>query len=186
MLRISLSVAALLLASLAVSAADLTAVVNPTTIGGSTGAVNLTVGGGVGPYTYAWTGPSGFAAVTEDLSGLPAGTYTVTVTDKYCGKATIAVLVGEQAPNGVTFKAPSSFSVTFFPNPSEGNLEIRAEQPMRSAGVRVLDVAGRSVYVVAGVHGFVYKAQLTTLPSGVYVVEVEQAGQTWRKQWVKE
>ncbi len=34
-----------------------------------------------GTYTYAWTGPDSFTASTEDISGLKAGTYAVTVTD---------------------------------------------------------------------------------------------------------
>ena len=46
-----------------------------------TGAIDLTVAGGVAPYTYAWTGPNGFTATTEDLSGLFPGTYCVIVTD---------------------------------------------------------------------------------------------------------
>ncbi|MBR9914996.1 MAG: hypothetical protein GYB32_09260, partial [Algicola sp.] len=49
--------------------------------GESTGSINATVTGGVPPYTYDWTGPDGFTANSEDLSGLPAGTYTLTVTD---------------------------------------------------------------------------------------------------------
>ncbi|MBO0356797.1 Ig-like domain-containing protein [Hymenobacter sp. BT186] len=48
---------------------------------GALGAINLSVAGGTGPYTYAWTGPGGFTATTEDISGLAAGTYSVTVTD---------------------------------------------------------------------------------------------------------
>jgi gliding motility-associated-like protein len=41
------------------------------------GSIDLTVNGGVQPYTYQW---SNFAT-TEDITGLSAGTYTVTVTD---------------------------------------------------------------------------------------------------------
>ncbi|MBI3136138.1 MAG: HYR domain-containing protein [Bacteroidetes bacterium] len=50
-------------------------------LGESDGSLNLTVTGGTTPYSYSWTGPSGYTASTEDISGLFEGTYTVTVTD---------------------------------------------------------------------------------------------------------
>ena len=46
--------------------------------GANDGTADLTVGGGVSPYSFDWN--SGFAT-TEDLSGLFAGTYIVLVTD---------------------------------------------------------------------------------------------------------
>jgi gliding motility-associated-like protein len=51
--------------------------VNVNCFGDNNGSVNLNVNGGTGPYTYNWTN----GATTEDISNLPAGTYTVTVTD---------------------------------------------------------------------------------------------------------
>lgn len=47
------------------------------------GSVDLTESGGTGPYTYDWSndGPENPDNDMQDLTGLPAGTYTVTVTD---------------------------------------------------------------------------------------------------------
>ena len=57
---------------------------NVSVFGGNDGTINLTVAGGSGTYTYSWVGPNGFTATTEDLIGLFAGTYTVTINDGYC------------------------------------------------------------------------------------------------------
>ncbi|WP_169788181.1 PA14 domain-containing protein [Rufibacter tibetensis] len=59
--------------SLAVTAA----ITHVTAAGGSNGAIDVSVSGGMAPYTYMWTNGS----TTQDLTGLMAGTYTVTVMD---------------------------------------------------------------------------------------------------------
>ena len=56
---------------------------NPTCVSYSAGAVNLSVSGGVAPYTYKWSNGDQM----KNLNNLPVGTYTVTVKDKnYCTK----------------------------------------------------------------------------------------------------
>ncbi|MBK7010956.1 MAG: choice-of-anchor D domain-containing protein [Saprospiraceae bacterium] len=57
--------------------------VNSSCFGGSNGSINLSVSGGTGAYTYDWDndGAEMVDNDLQDLSGLSAGTYTVTVTD---------------------------------------------------------------------------------------------------------
>ena len=47
-----------------------------------TGAIDLIiVSGGVAPLGYSWTGPNNFTAITQDISGLFEGAYSVIITD---------------------------------------------------------------------------------------------------------
>jgi len=52
-------------------------VTNETCGGTGDGGINITASGGTPPYTYSWS----TTATTEDLSGVPAGSYSVTVTE---------------------------------------------------------------------------------------------------------
>ncbi len=57
---------------------------NVSFFGGSNGAIDLTVTGGSGVYTYNWTGPNSFVSSFQDISNLVAGNYSVRINDGYC------------------------------------------------------------------------------------------------------
>ncbi len=69
---------------------------NPTCYGYTNGSVNLTPSGGTVPYTYTWSN----GATSQDLSGIAAGTYTVTVTDNLLCTKTASVTI--TSPSAVT------------------------------------------------------------------------------------
>ncbi len=76
-----------------------TMVTNVACKGGASGAIDLTPTGGTAPYTYDWSndGPEAMDNDTQDLAGLTAGTYTVTVTDAIGCSAIVSVMVTEPA-----------------------------------------------------------------------------------------
>lgn len=63
--------------------------------GQSNGSVDLSISGGNSPYTYAWSG----GETTQDLSGMPPGTYTVTVTDNNGCTGTQTATVSDNITN---------------------------------------------------------------------------------------
>jgi hypothetical protein len=75
-------------------------VTNETELGDNDGAINASVSGGTGTYTYSWNN----GATTEDISGLAPGNYTLTATDgNGCiGRATFTVAAGTDPCAAVT------------------------------------------------------------------------------------
>ena len=80
--------------------------------GNSLGSIDLTVTGGSVPYTYAWTGPSGFTASSQDLSGLNTGLYQMTVTDLHGCSTVLSVDVYINQPEVLTASASMSQQVS--------------------------------------------------------------------------
>lgn len=70
--------------------ASLNSKVDVICFGEATGEIDIDIIGGrlfetspgVFDYTYSWTGPNGFASTNQNLAGLFAGTYNVTITDR--------------------------------------------------------------------------------------------------------
>lgn len=77
-------------------------VVTPVTCNGlSNGAVSLATlpAGVVQPATFEWTGPGGFTSNQQNITGLPAGVYSLTLTDATgCGYFAPSVIVIQPAP----------------------------------------------------------------------------------------
>lgn len=85
-------------------------VTDPLCYGGN-GDINLTVSGGVSPFTYAWSN----SANTEDVTGVTAGTYSVIATGSNGCADTLANIVVNEPPQiiATTASVPATCNGTF-------------------------------------------------------------------------
>ncbi len=122
--------------------------------GGSNGAVNLTVSGGTVNYTYIWSN----GAITEDLSGLTAGTYSVTVTDANGCQASVSVVITQ--PTAVLAATTVATDVTCFGS--------------NNGSVNLTVTGGTTAYTFAWSNGATTE-DITGLGSNTYTVTVTDA-----------
>lgn len=80
-----------------------TTITNVLCFGESTGIAGVTLTGGTQPYTYVWSN----SATTATINSVPAGTYTVTVSDAAGCSVTASAIVGQPA-TGMTASALGS------------------------------------------------------------------------------
>jgi hypothetical protein len=123
--------------------------------GGNNGELNLTPGGGVAPYTFSWSN----GAPTEDLTGLSANTYSVTITDsKNCSQSFSRVL-SQPAPITVTASLSdfNGYAVRCF---GEAN-----------GAINITAAGGNGGYSYTWSNGSLAE-DLSTLTAGTYTVSV--------------
>lgn len=161
------------------SATSITASLNSTNVACatcSTGAISLSVSGGLPPYTYSWA-PSGGSGL--NVVNLPQGCYTVTITDaaKCVNNASACVLYA----TGLDELADEN-DFALYPNPARHETNIRC---VGEFSCRLMDVDGR---VVLTRQTYLNRAvlKLDRLPAGLYWLEVEKGSQKFRRKLLVE
>ena len=116
---------------------------NLTCNGDNSGTVDLTAGGS-SPFGFAWTGPFGFASNDEDISGLRAGAYSVTVTDTKGCISTGSITLTEPGAINATLASTNVFCF----GSSEGTITISA--PSGGSGNFEYSIDGGGSWVASG------------------------------------
>jgi hypothetical protein len=149
------------------------------------GALDITVDGGNGGYSFAWSGPDNFTSADEDLTGIVAGEYTVTITDANGCEVTetfgVPVGIGEW-----TFLQ----SVSISPNPSFGQFNLNING---AAGedviMNVYDAQARLIWsntLNQAWGSFQSTIDLSGMASGIYQLELVADGNRQTVQLMKQ
>ena len=121
---------------------------------------------GTAPYSYLWSEGS----VTNAISGVAPGTYTVTVTDDAActASATVDIVTG-------VIEAGIAGDVAIYPNPNNGNYQLSLEGVYAGDyNLTVTNIIGQVVYQnVVNVNGnYNGNVALSNIQNGIYFMEI--------------
>ena len=136
------------------------------------GSIDLTVSGGVAPYTFSWSDGSS----TEDLLNLASGNYTVTITDSYGCIHIETITVGSSV--GIN---QHNLNTTFdvYPNPNNGKFTIKGNHGIN---LTLKNSLGQIVKSIQLTSNNLYAISVENLSAGVYFIQNEKdTSQTMKK-----
>jgi hypothetical protein len=154
---------------------------NPTQ-GGSDGSITANPNGGTTPYTYNWSN----GGTNATISNLPAGTYTVTITDQTGCIKVASVTIGN--PNGLV-QVTDIASIKVFPNPAHDVCNIQIElNKAQNIEMKMYNSIGQQVWLKNN-NDFKQGTEtvdVSRLSAGVYVIQVHVNGSMQTVRFVKE
>ena len=137
------------------------------------GAIQISVSGGVTPYTYEWEKDGQPFSTNEDLTGLFAGTYQVVVFDANgCEIESGTIIVQDLVPTKNTYL---NDAVKVAPNPASQWTKLTLPQPsFRDATINLYDSLGKlgRTYTMAKGQSEV-QLDLTGIATGFYTIKLQ-------------
>ncbi len=145
---------------------------------GNDGYIQLTVTSGVAPFTFDWDNDgTGDNDDNDDLINIPAGTYTVVVTDANGCSVTDQTTVDSQ----VSLQESELSEVKVYPNPANNNVEIELSGEFNYA---LLTINGKQLMEGSGLNSS--QLNLTKIPQGVYFIRIATTTKTITRRLVKQ
>lgn len=149
---------------------------------GGIGSIHVSPVGGVGPYTFIWRKDGVFFSNDEDLTGLQAGIYTLTMIDvNGCQVSLSPITIDNIVATGDPLVQPS---VRVWPNPANTGIWLKTNH-LDVFSAEILGTQGQLVQTIsaAELSDFI---SIDRLPAGIYYLKIVSThGKTWLAKWVK-
>ncbi|MCB9342715.1 MAG: T9SS type A sorting domain-containing protein [Lewinellaceae bacterium] len=140
--------------------------------GEGVGSILITPTGGGGNFTFTWNKNGQFFSNMEDLTGLNAGTYTLTITDANgCTSALSPIVVNNTV---ATFEPGRSGSVVLYPNPVAESFRLKIID-LDVVAAAIFDSRGRIVYTLSP-EEWQSEVKLNNISGGLYFLRLATAG----------
>ncbi|MDH7445151.1 T9SS type A sorting domain-containing protein [Aquimarina sp. 2201CG14-23] len=150
------------------------------TPGASDGAATGSASGGTMPYTYLWSN----GGTTASITGLTAGTYTVSVTDNNgCGPDTSEATIIEDPLLSID-DLTDQIVVNIYPNPVRDHITLSFDKNTQ-AQIQIIDLLGK-VITTEKVNSQIINMSVSHLTSGIYFVKIEDNQNTGIYRIIKE
>ncbi len=133
--------------------------------GASDGYISASINSGTAPFTYLWSN----GATLQNIINLPAGTYTLTVTDsKGCTSSKASVVTAPSSINQLT----GEDGISVFPNPTTGIVQINWNRYFLMINIDVMNALGQRIKTYHFENTDNGTVDLTTLPPGMYFIQM--------------
>lgn len=149
---------------------------------GSDGMIDVSIEGGIAPYTYEWTDDAGNVfAMTEDIDGLPPGIYTLVINDSNgCMPADVVMFEVEMM---VAVEDLEKFNTIISPNPTSNFLHIKfPDHNTRQV----------TIYGIDGLYLGMYDSDsdqitldVSTFEAGLYLIKINSGREKFVRHFVK-
>lgn len=152
------------------SSLQLSANIHPDSMNTGTGSILVTVSEGTAPYGYQWSSGSNSVVIT----GLNAGSYTVTVTDANGCEATGTYVVTNDTST-ISSVQDIDFTYSVYPNPTNGLLNVRIQSSFSgSLRLQLYNAIGQLVMEQSYSNASVIAAafDVSALEDGIYFLRI--------------
>ena len=137
------------------------------------GSIDISVQGGVEPYTYQWTLDGEVFSTEEDLTGLSGGEYVLQVIDANGCELFTETIVVSTLTN--TDELDLVESLQLFPNPTTGNIQLQIDLTASSSIQVVMhDITGKTLFTEQQeqLSSAQYSWDLSEYANGVYLIKI--------------